>query len=112
MNKPTNPDTPFVTPTLNLTARDTLTPGTRLRCSFEVFAGIIPGQAMPELTRRWLITSEAWEGENQMTDEQFKAAHPDGRSTFLEFRDAAHDYAKELTDPRTLNWVRVDFVWM
>jgi hypothetical protein len=66
---------------------------------------------MPEHTRRWCLTSETWDAENEMTDEAFKAAHPDGRSTFWEYRDEAFEYSKKLSDPRSLNWVRVDWIW-
>lgn len=90
---------------------DTVTPGTRLRCSWEVRAGIVPGSPMMEHTKRWHLTSEQWEIENQMTDDQFKVAHPDGRSTFAKFQTAAYDYANSLTDPRGLNWVSVEWIW-
>jgi hypothetical protein len=62
-------------------------------------------------TRRWFITSEQWELDNDMTDAEFSKAHPDGRSTFWNFRDEAIEYAKTLFDPRSLNWVRVDWIW-
>lgn len=92
-----------------ITERDTVTAGTR--CCWEVHAGIIPGQPMPEHTRRWVITSEVWELENNMSEAEFKEAHPDGWSTFWKFRDAAYEYARALNDPRCLNWVRVEWVW-
>ena len=30
------------------------------RAAWEVTAGLIPGQAMPEYTRRWALTSSEW----------------------------------------------------
>jgi hypothetical protein len=90
--------------------RDTKSEGTRGRCAWEVTAGVIPGQPMPEYTRRWFLTGETWERENAMSDEEFKKECPDG-STFLRFRDEADDYAKHLHDPRSLNWVRVEWIW-
>jgi hypothetical protein len=36
---------------------DKSTEGIRARCCWKVTAGLIPGQPMPEHTRRWVITS-------------------------------------------------------
>ena len=77
----------------------------QLKCAWEVRAGVIPGHPMPEHTKRWYITSEVWHRENEMSEQEFKAHHPDGISTFARFCDDAHDYAKSLQDPRYLNWV-------
>ncbi len=82
-----------------------------LRCAWEVRAGILPGRPMPEHTKRWFITSETWELENQQwSDEEFKKRFPEG-STFLRFQELAHEYAKGLNDPRYLNWVSVEWLW-
>jgi hypothetical protein len=85
--------------------------GTRARCAWEVTAGLIPGTPIGEHTKRWCLTGETWEAENSMTEAEFQKARPDGRSTFIEFRDAAYEYARSLTDPRYINWVRVDWIW-
>jgi hypothetical protein len=61
---------------------DKKTEGTRARCCWEVVAGIIPNQPIPEHTRRWVITGEYWERVNEMTDEEFAQAHPDGKSSY------------------------------
>lgn len=79
---------------------DTVSPGSRLRCSWEVHAGIIPGQPMPEFTRRWLLTSETFYAE-EATGE-----------TFLRYRDEAYEYAKSLSNPAGLNWVRVEWCYL
>jgi hypothetical protein len=104
-------DFAVMVPGFTLREHDKTTPGTRARLAFEVCAGLIPGQPMPEYTRRWVITSENWHQENAMTDAEFAQAHPDGKSTFATFRDEAHEYAKSLTDPRAVNWVRVDWIY-
>ena len=82
-----------------------------LRAAWEVRAGVVPGVAMPELTKRWLLTSETFYQEDHMSAEEFKAKFPDGRSTYAQYRDEAYDYAKSLNDPRTLNWVEVSWIW-
>ena len=86
-------------------------PGSRARCIWEVTAGILPGKAMPEFTERWCVTSETFYREAELSAEDFAKEFPDGRSTFIRFRDEAYEYARNLTDPRSVNWVRVDWVY-
>lgn len=62
----------------------------------EVQAGVIPGEPMPELTRRWALTSEDIEVDNKMADAQ----------------GAALNYAALLQNPQRVNWVRLDWVWL
>lgn len=71
---------------------------TAARCAWEVTAGLIPGQPMPEYTRRFGLTSPEWES-------------ADGWRLFQEHFDQALDYYRSLQDPRRLNWVRLDWVW-
>ena len=92
--------------------RDKVTQGTRLRCIWTVTAGVIPYQAVEELTKRWALSSETFYREQEMTEADFKKEFPDGRSTFARFRDEAHEYAKELNDPSVVNWVNAQFMWM
>ena len=82
-----------------------------MRCAWEVRAGVIPGSAMPEFTKRWLLTSEVYYQEARMPEEEFKAKFPDGKSTFAKYRDEAYEYAKQLTDPRGTNWVEISWVY-
>jgi hypothetical protein len=90
---------------------DKTTEGTRARRCWEVVAGIIPGLPIQEHTRRWVITGEYWERINEMTDEEFTKAHPDGKSSYVKFGEEAQEYARSLIDPRGLTWVRVDWIW-
>jgi hypothetical protein len=83
-----------------------------LRCYWRVSGGIIPGVEVPKYTRRWEMTSDIWEAENAMSEEEFKAAHPDGKSTFWKQREEAYAYAASLSNPNALNWVRVDWIWI
>lgn len=82
-----------------------------MRCAWEVTAGIVPGTPMPDYSRRWIITSECWEKMNSLSDEEFKREFPEG-SFYLRFLEEAHNYAKELTQPQLLNWVRVEWIWL
>jgi len=77
----------------------TSTPGDRLRCAWEVTAGLIPGQPMQEYSRSWLLTSEAYYS-------------PEGPEHFKRLQQAASDYALSLQEPRMLNWVRLDWIYL
>lgn len=71
------------------------------KCAWQVTAGIIPGHAMPELTRAWGIAS----GELEALDDA-------GRTRlYRERQSAAMVYAADLMDPHRLNWVRVEWIW-
>jgi hypothetical protein len=93
-------------------SKDTVSEGNRLRCSWTVTAGVIPGVPMPEHTRRWLLTSEQFYKENDMSPEEFKTTFPDGQSTFLKYKSEAQLYADSLQDPRYINWVNVNWLWL
>jgi len=99
-------------PSFKLSDKDVVTEGTRMRCIWKVTAGVVPGQSLSEHTRRWIITSENWEKENSMPEEEFKEEFPDGKSTYMKFRDEAYEYAKGLNHPQYLNWVNVEWMWM
>jgi hypothetical protein len=72
------------------------------RCVWEVTAGLIPGQVMPEHTRRFGLTSDEWHGEK-------------GLELLVEVGARATAYATYLqllcSQGREVNWTRVDFVW-
>jgi hypothetical protein len=40
--------------------KDKVTPGSRARMCWEVVAGLVPGTPIPELTRRWTVSSETY----------------------------------------------------
>ncbi len=64
-----------------------------LRTSFEVVAGLIPGQPMPEYTKQWHLA-------DGFTEEEWHRA-----------REEAYAYARTITNPHGLNWVHVDWIW-
>ena len=71
-------------------------------------AGVIPGELMPEFTKSWNYTSLDFED-----DVKALAADPERQtSKFIEHMDAAHAYARSITDPRAVNWVKVEFIWV
>jgi hypothetical protein len=71
---------------------------------FQVTAGVIPKEAMPEYTRRWTYDSDDFEQDRQT---------PQDRETIFSKRlREAHDYAMGLSNPAHTNWVRVDWLWV
>ena len=70
----------------------------------EVRAGILPGQAMPEYSKQWGYTSEEYEADAKTPEDQ--------PTIFSKMLDEAHDYAKGLSNPAYINWVRVDWLWV
>jgi hypothetical protein len=74
----------------------------RLRCSWEVVAGLVPGQADGEYSRQFSMTSSEWERES-------------GLAIFVEKAAAAQAWAHYLqllcSNGRAVNWTRVDFIW-
>lgn len=63
------------------------------RACWEVTAGLVPGQPNPGLTRQyWLLSGDPLEKMAELQAEAYAAA-------------------ARLTDPRVMNWVRVDWIW-
>ena len=71
---------------------------------FEVQAGIIPGQPMPEYTRHWGYTSDEYEQDRNTPQDQ--------ATIFSTRMKEVHDYAMGLSNPAYVNWVRVDWIWV
>jgi len=70
------------------------------RLVIEVVAGVIPLRPMPEHTRRFTITSSAW----QQADDQ--------RQLLMQTVTDAMAYATvRMLQPDRFNWVRVDWIW-
>lgn len=78
---------------------------TRLKAAWEVRAGLIPGQAMPEYTKRFLYTSEDYEEDGRHAKEF--AYHP----IFMKRMAEASSYHHQISNPQTLNWAELTFLW-
>jgi hypothetical protein len=76
-----------------------------LKSSWTMTAGIIPGTAMKEHTRRWMYT-----GADFAID---RANANDGKSSniFTAMRKDAHDYSLRLCNPLGIKWARLNFRW-
>ena len=85
------------------------------RAIIEVTAGLVPGQPMPELTKRWAITSDEWHEANQFTPTTPAEEYAAGPASTLlaERQGQAHGYAALLMlQPDRYNWVRTDWIWL
>lgn len=74
---------------------------------WSVQAGILPGEPIPKHTKNYYYLSAMYDADVK----RIKTGSKDP-STFQEMRDEAIDYAKELIDPRQVNWVRLEWVWV
>ncbi len=80
----------------------------RAKAFFTVTAGVIPGTVDPQYTKSWNYTDLDFED-----DVKALKADPERQtSKFIERMDAAHAYARSITDPRSVNWVSVEFIWV
>ena len=69
-----------------------------------VTAGVVPWDIMPEHTKSWSYLSDDYEKD--------KATPQDQPTIFSKMLDEAHEYAKGLSNPAYVNWVRVDWLWV
>lgn len=70
----------------------------------EVQAGLIPGEPMPEYTRRW-----GWSSSDQ---ERLGAGDKEAYTLYIRMAGESREYAASLEDPRKVNWVRRDWIWL
>lgn len=78
-----------------------------LKGAWEVYAGIIPGQPMPEFTRRYVYTSKDNEFDQQSNTEHSPAYH----SVLCKIRAEAIDYYLQVSNPQILNRATITFIW-
>ena len=85
-----------------------------LKAIWTVRGGIIPRQALPELTKQWNYTSDEFEADREATkDEVPGSEHPEKPPTIFQTkRDEAIAYWTELNDPARLNWADCQFYWV
>jgi hypothetical protein len=75
-----------------------------LKGYWQVTAGIIPRDIMPEHTRVLQYLDSDYEADQQVTDPT--------KLKFTQLRDEAYEYAAGLNDPGRLNWVTVEWMWL
>ena len=75
-----------------------------LKAQIVVTCGVIPGENENEHTKVWQYSSKDYEADQNVAQD-----HP---TRFSKMLDAAHEYAKGLSNPAYLNWVRVEWIWL
>ena len=73
-----------------------------LRCTWEVRAGLIPGQVMSEKTERFHLTSEEWERSGGLQEFMNKQATAQAYAAYLQLLCA---------NGREVNWTEITFIW-
>lgn len=71
--------------------------------AWEVNAGVIPGVPMVEHTKLFPYEAEDFEADKLVPQDQ--------PTKYSMLSEEAHLYARELENPKYLNWVQVTFTW-
>ena len=77
---------------------------TRAKAFWTVTAGVL-SEAMPEYTKRWGYTSADYEQDIENAEKAEETA-------FMRMDREAHEYARSITHPSHVNWVKVEFLWV
>ena len=76
-----------------------------LKAAWEVRAGIIPGQPIPELTKQFFYTSRDHEEDGEHAKELGY------QPLFMKQMACANSYHMQMSDPRINNWAELTFIW-
>jgi hypothetical protein len=76
-----------------------------LKASWEVRAGLIPGQPRPEFTRRFHYTSE------DRAEDEKHGSEMSYHADFAKMRAVALDYFMQVSMPALNNWAEITFLW-
>lgn len=76
-----------------------------LKASWEVHAGVIPGQPIKEFSKRWEYTSKDHEQDTNVG--QGIGYH----AIFSKMRAEVIDYYLQVSQPRLNNWSNLTFLW-
>ncbi|HEV8189488.1 MAG TPA: hypothetical protein VGP83_17165 [Pyrinomonadaceae bacterium] len=76
-----------------------------LKAAWEVRAGVIPGQAMPEYTKRFIYTSKDVETDGEHSKD---VAY---QTLFNARQFEAMSYHLQMSNPNLNNWAELTFIW-
>lgn len=74
-----------------------------IKASWSVQAGLYPGDVIPEYSKQWVYTSDDFEADKSVPKNQ--------PTIFSKLDEEVHLYARHITNPFYVNYVRVDFLW-
>lgn len=73
--------------------------------AWEVRAGVIPSQPIPEFTQQWFYLASDREIDNQTSSK------PWAHARFSKIRAEAMDYFTQVSMPHLNNWAEITFIW-
>jgi hypothetical protein len=76
-----------------------------LAAAWEIRAGVIPGQPIPEYTKQFLYTSADKETDGD------HAKEIGYQPLFMKQMACASSYHQQMSDPRINNWAELTFIW-
>ncbi|HTF64905.1 MAG TPA: hypothetical protein VK638_19685 [Edaphobacter sp.] len=76
----------------------------RAKAFWTVTAGILMGEAMPEHSKQWCYSNVDYEQDHEKEIMS--------ETIFARMDREAHAYARSITHPAYVNWVRVEFLWV
>jgi hypothetical protein len=77
------------------------------RILIEVVAGVIPNAPMPEYTKKFAISSDAWYAQGK-----YEGKPEEAKIEVLTAYGLATEYMRSLMNPRSVNWVRLDCIYL
>jgi hypothetical protein len=72
----------------------------------EVVAGIVPNTIMPEHTKQFIITSDAWYAQGE-----YEGNKDEARMEVMKVYGIATEYMRDLMNPQRVNWVRLEWIY-
>jgi hypothetical protein len=84
-----------------------------VRAVIEVVAGLVPGKADEDWTRRFVITSQEWDDAGALDGREQDEEQRINRMMLLATKAAqADEYARLLRNPGRFNWVKTEWLWL
>jgi len=77
-----------------------------VRIAIEVVAGVLPGTPIPEYTKQFIIPSDIW-----YAQEAYEGREQEAKLEVLKIYGFAQEYARDLMNPKILNWVKTEWIY-
>jgi CTP:phosphocholine cytidylyltransferase-like protein len=79
----------------------------RARILLEVVAGLIPETPIPEFTKQFAISSDAW-----YIQGIFEGKPEEARMEVMRAYGITQEYMRTMWNPEKVNWVRCDWIYL
>lgn len=77
------------------------------RILIQITAGVLPGTPIDEYTKTFGITSDEWYAQGKYDNKPNEA-----KQEILKIYGYAQEYARDLMNPKILNWVRFEWIYL